>query len=275
MANPSASIVIPVYNRAHLVHRAIDSALAQSHPCEILVVDHGSTDDIGSVINRYGNQIRYIRRETDNGPIEAWRDGAEQATGEYLHFTYDDDWIQPDFMEKCIAHLRSDVAFVYTRVTLHGAENRTRTKHLVHPPGTRSINDIVKYFLSLDLTISPGCAVFRRSDVLKYLLSEIPGANGIYGKRSGVGEDLLLFLLTSLHYPKYAHINEYLADFLAHDGSITINAIESGRFDKLKKAYRLAKDYYLEQPGAIKESTLPEKFIFKIKWIFFSLYERQ
>src|SRR5665647_743491 len=101
MPSSRTSIVIPVFNRAHMVRRAIDSALEQTVPCEVVLVDHGSTDDIGGVVSAYGSRIRYVRREKDQGAIACWRDGVEQATGELVHITYDDDWLQPTFVEQC------------------------------------------------------------------------------------------------------------------------------------------------------------------------------
>jgi len=259
------SIVIPVFNRAHLVAAAIESALAQTVPCEVLLVDHGSTDDILTVVARYGKRIRYIRREVDRGPIACWIDGAQQATGEYLHFTYDDDWLQPTFIERCLASFTDDVAFVYTRARLHGGSEDKRVI-LSHPGGRRPIADIVCSLLSSRLTISPGCALFRRKDVLNNLLSEVPRASGIYGKGSGVGEDLLLFLLTSLHYPNYVHVPEPLADFLAHSGSITVNAHQTGRNTLLAQAYAVAKSHYAAQPNAISAPTGLSRLLFKLRW---------
>lgn len=246
------SIVIPVFNRAHLVHRAIDSALAQTVPCEVVLVDHGSTDHIGDVVRRYGTRIRYVRREQDHGAIACWRDGIEQATCDLVHITYDDDWLQPTFVERCEQLLHSDVAFVYTSAMKHDPRGRPMEIIMEHPAGIRPIRDIVEHLLRTPLTISPGCALFRRSDALRNLLLEIPGAGGDYGKGSGVGEDLLLFLLTSLHYPKYAHVREPLADFLHHPGSITIGALLAERTDKLVAAYATAKAHYLRQPGALR-----------------------
>jgi len=247
MNKPSASIVIPVFNRAHLVHRAIDSALSQTHPCEVLVVDHGSTDDIESVISGYGDRNRYIRGDSEDGPIAAWRDGAEQATGEYLHFTYDDDWIDRDFMHECISQFSDDVAFVYTRAIISNLELELEKKSLTHPKGKHNIGVIVKHLLTTDLTMSPGCAVFRRKDVLKNLLPQIPGATGTYGVNSGVGEDALLFLLTTLDYKKYVHIPKYLAYFLAHNGSITVDAFNVGNTIELIESYLYAKLHYTKQ----------------------------
>lgn len=266
MNKSTASIVIPVFNRAHLVHRAIDSALAQTHPCEVLVVDHGSTDDIESVIRGYGDRIRYIRKDSDNGPIAAWRDGVEQATGEYLHFTYDDDWIHPEFMHECISLFSDDIAFVYSRAIIADIKSGTEKKSLMHPKGKQNVALFAKHLLTTDLTISPGCAVFRRRDVLKNLLPYVPGANGAYGTNSGVGEDALLFLLTTLTYQNYVHTPRYLAFFLAHEGSITISAILDGKKKQLKESYRHAKNYYLQNPGAVKNLSYLEKIIHKINW---------
>lgn len=252
------SIVIPVFNRAHLVHRAIDSALEQTVPCEVVLVDHGSTDHVAEVAARYGDRIRYVRRDEDTGAIAAWRDGVEQATGELVHITYDDDWIQPTFVERCRELLRGDVAFVYTRATVHDAEGRPVELLNQHPAGIRPIGEIVRYLMRTPLTISPGCALFRRSDALRNLLPGIPGAGGDYGRGSGVGEDLLLFLLTSLDYPRYAHVAEPLADFLAHPGSITIGAQLAGRTDRLAAAYSHAKEHYLREAAARRRSPVRE-----------------
>jgi len=115
----TASIVIPTFNRAHLVVRAIESAINQTYPCEVIVCDHGSTDNTPNVAAKYESKIRYIRREKDNGPIVCWRDGIEQATGEIVHINYDDDWIEPTFMKKTIAKLDDDIGFVYTGFTTH------------------------------------------------------------------------------------------------------------------------------------------------------------
>jgi len=248
----TASIVIPVFNRASMVHRALDTALAQTHPCEVILVDHGSTDDIATVASRYGDRIRYIRRETDNGPIVCWRDGIEQATGEIIHITYDDDWISPTFMERCLALLRNDVGLVYAGVITHRGHGGQEIPGDLHPGGVRPVASLVQFLLRAPLTISPGCAVFRRRDALTNLLSEVPGAAGPYGKNSGVGEDLLLFLLTTLQYPYYAHVPERLAHYLAHEDSITMSAGTSGRRREFEAAYARAKDHYLRQPGALQ-----------------------
>jgi glycosyltransferase involved in cell wall biosynthesis len=261
----TASIVIPTFNRAHLVTRAIESAINQTYPCEVIVCDHGSTDNTPNVAAQYEGKIRYIRREEDRGPIVCWRDGIEQSTGEIVHINYDDDWLDPKFMEETIKLLHDDIGFVYSNVIIHYQDKNDIKIAFKHPPDIGDSRDIIRYLLTERGPISPGCAIFRRHDALKNLLPEIPGAQGIYGKDSGVGEDLLLFLLTALDYPKYSHVPEPLAHFLAHSGSITIDADLSGRRQTLLDAYANSKKYYLKYSG-LPPTTKWEDFSHFIRW---------
>lgn len=260
------SIIIPTFNRANLVKRAIDSALNQTFPCEVILCDHGSSDNTPEVASNYNNKIKYIRREVDQGPIICWRDGLENSTGEIIHINYDDDWMEPTFIEKTLELLKEDVGFVYSRYLLH-RQNKSNLIGNIHQSGINRMKDIVKFLLLTPLTISPGCAIFRRSDAIKNLLLEIPGASGKYGKNSGVGEDLLLFLLTSLDYPNYAHVSEPLVHFLAHSESITTNSIMSGHENELQDSYNNAKKYFLAQPKSLPlSSSWISQIYFKICW---------
>jgi glycosyltransferase involved in cell wall biosynthesis len=261
----TASIIIPTFNRAKLLHRAIESSIGQTYPCEVVVCDHGSTDNTPEVVSKYKGKVRYIRREQDKGPIICWRDGVEQTNGEIIHINYDDDWLDLKFMEEAIKLLHDDVGFVYSNVVIH-YENKDDTRiGFKHPPNIGDTRDIIRYLLAESGPISPGCAIFRRQDALKNLLPAIPDSGGVYGNNSGVGEDLLLFLLTSLDYPKYAYIPEPLAHFLAHPGSITIVAGLSGRKQMLIDTYANAKKYFLKRSG-LPPTTIWEDLSHFIRW---------
>jgi glycosyltransferase involved in cell wall biosynthesis len=85
------SAVIPTYNRAQLVGRAITSALNQSFPpAEILVVDDGSTDETEAVVRRFGSVVRYISQKNSGG-AEARNRGVREATQEWVAFLDSDD----------------------------------------------------------------------------------------------------------------------------------------------------------------------------------------
>ncbi len=88
------SVVIPTFNRAHLVTRAVDSVLAQTRPVrEIIVVDDGSKDDTSSVVRQYEPHVRYIYEE--NAGVSAARNhGIREAVGEWIAFLdADDEWL--------------------------------------------------------------------------------------------------------------------------------------------------------------------------------------
>lgn len=119
--------VIPTYNRAALVCRAIESALAQTRPPdEIVVVDDGSTDDTAQRVSAYGDRVRYLRQ--DNAGVSAARNaGVAASRCEWIAFLDSDDLWLPEHLE------RAGTAIVETRgsATLYFADAR----YSVRPDG--------------------------------------------------------------------------------------------------------------------------------------------
>lgn len=242
----TASIVIPTFNRAGMLPQAIDSALGQTVECEVIVVDHGSTDGTPEVAGRYGDRIVYIRRERDFGPHFCWLEGVLHATGEYVHLQYDDDWIARGFIETCRDLMTPETGFAFT-----GA-------HVVDGPGAppRCIQfmdwapDSGQYDVEaleqsiLGSLVSPGAALYRRQILIDALYQgRLPLAAHEY---HGVGPDCFATLLSMLRYPKIGFVRKPLAFFRAHTGSITIDALSSpGKMAALNAAYTEVKHYYL------------------------------
>lgn len=96
MASPLLSVVIPTWNRAHVVCEAVESALGQrAGRVEVIVVDDGSTDDTaGLLARRFGSRIRLLRTPRRRGVGAARNAGARLAGGELLAFLDSDDlWL--------------------------------------------------------------------------------------------------------------------------------------------------------------------------------------
>jgi glycosyltransferase involved in cell wall biosynthesis len=89
------SAVIPAYNAAKYIGRAIDSVLMQSRAAdEIIVVDDGSTDGTGDVVSAYGSKVKYIRQE-NAGASAARNAGIKAAACEWIAFLdSDDEWLK-------------------------------------------------------------------------------------------------------------------------------------------------------------------------------------
>jgi len=116
---PTVSVIIPTYNRAHLIGRAIESVLSQTYDCfEIIIVDDASVDGTERVIRNYTDKrIRYIRSDKNMGPAGARNVGIESARGKYIAFLdSDDEWL-PEKLKKQIRILEttsSKVGVVYS-----------------------------------------------------------------------------------------------------------------------------------------------------------------
>src|SRR5262245_25869062 len=104
---PLVSVVIPTYNRADLVGRAIDSVLGQTYSnIEVIVVEDSSTADTQARLSRYGNRIQVLTQK-NSGPSVARNHGIAAARGEIIAFLDSDDyWLstklarQVDLLEK-------------------------------------------------------------------------------------------------------------------------------------------------------------------------------
>ncbi len=103
MENAKISIVVPAYNIESYLPRCLDSILAQTYEnLEVIVVNDGSTDGTGVVLDNYAQQdkrIRVIHKE-NSGVTKARFMGIRQATGEWIGFVDGDDYIEPDMYER-------------------------------------------------------------------------------------------------------------------------------------------------------------------------------
>ena len=99
LAADTVSIVIPCYGQAEFLSDAIESALAQTHPCEVIVVDDGSPDDTAGVARRY--PVRLIRQK-NQGLSAARNAGIAQATGRSILPLDADDMLVPNAVERML-----------------------------------------------------------------------------------------------------------------------------------------------------------------------------
>lgn len=102
------SVIIPAHNCAQYICQAIDSALIQEVPMEILVINDGSRDNLDQVMKRYESEprIRYLRNETNLGVAKTRNRGVELAKGNYIAFLDADDIWAEGKLKKQLALMR-------------------------------------------------------------------------------------------------------------------------------------------------------------------------
>ena len=94
---PRFSVLMAAYNRADLIHVAIDSVLVQDfEDYELVIVDDGSTDRTPEVVRSYDDpRIRYIRKDVNEGRSPTRNRAIAEARGEFVLWMADDDLIAP------------------------------------------------------------------------------------------------------------------------------------------------------------------------------------
>lgn len=204
----NVSVVIPTYNYAGHIGRAIRSALAQTRPPnEIIVVDDGSTDETQSVLAQFGDSIKVIR-QCNSGPSAARNTGAALATGDLLAFLDADDEWRLDKLEKQTACMIADPKVGVVNCGLrYVAEDGSATRELT----IGFSGDIPRQMLLLE-----GPSALNGSSLLvrRHLFDSVGG----FDPRLRIAEDWD-FLLRAGGRSRVAFIPEALVFYHVHGGS--------------------------------------------------------
>ena len=132
---PMLTIGLPVYNADRFLAKALDSFLSQTFKdFDLIISDNASSDRTEEICREYAardRRIRYFRNTKNMGAGWNFRRVYSMANGKYYKSAAHDDFIEPTFLEECIAALEADPSLVLAH---------TRTK-VVSPTG-----DLVEYY---------------------------------------------------------------------------------------------------------------------------------
>lgn len=263
---PLVSIVIPVYNRADLVGRAISSALAQTYRnVEVVVSDNCSTDDTFDVMREYERsdpRVVVHRNQENLGAARNWIKGIQLSRGEYIRLLFSDDWMEPQSVEGLLAPLLEDpqIGFSYSAFIVHENERETPAHELKEAGRKRSL-DFMRLLLNgySQAPVTPDCAMFRRRDALQLIPDNLPPYKGFDVNVRGIGNDAMLYLRTCSKYQYCFYVDKPLTHCLAHPDSISVAVQSSGPF-LLAWCYIQAFSLFL------RDSSLPLSSFLKLSW---------
>jgi glycosyltransferase involved in cell wall biosynthesis len=189
---PSVSVIIPTYNRAQKVVRAISSVLCQTfNDYEIIVIDDGSTDSTKTAMAQFDECITYIVHSSNLGVSAARNTGIRRSSATFIAFLDSDDYWLP---KKLAAHMEFFKTHPYAQAC-QTDEIWIRKGHRVNPKKRhlKPSGDIFEPSLELCL-VSPSAVMLRRS-----LLEEV----GLFDEDLMACEDYDLWLRISCKYPVY------------------------------------------------------------------------
>ncbi|PIE56983.1 MAG: glycosyl transferase family A [Desulfobulbus propionicus] len=218
----TVSVILPTYNRAAFIDKAIGSVVAQGRRCdELIVVDDGSTDSTPQLLHRWSTVCPQLRvlRQGNRGAAAARNTGIRAACGQLLAFLDSDDQWHPDKLEVQLRAMQVNPAYgvSHTLETWYRHGRRVHQKKKHRP----AHGDVFARSLAM-CVIGMSTAIVRRQVFERY---------GLFDESLPCCEDYEFWLRVGVR-----------ERFLRVDQALTIK--DGGRSDQLSNRYRVGMDVY-------------------------------
>ena len=198
------SVIIPLYNKAPYVRKALETVCAQTYrDYEIIVINDGSTDNSAIIAEEYLNGVEGISykilSQPNAGVSAARNNGVAQASGDYIAFLDADDWWEPTYLERMVQLIKEyPEAGLYACNYVYYKPGKT---HVALNIPTGYINYPKAYYESGAMPVWTGATMMPR---------EVFDEMGGFPLGVKLGEDFLLWAKIAMQY-KVAFLNEALA----------------------------------------------------------------
>lgn len=216
MENPLISIIIPTYNRAHLISETLDSIIAQTYTnWECIVVDDGSTDNTGEVMAKYtarDSRFQYHHRPKDriSGGNAARNYGFELSKGDYIQWFDSDDLMIDNFLKRKINLFiqKQNLDLVFCGFETFGSETS-----LIKEYKLKRTECLEKIFLKENIKLNTQCFLFKRE-----VVNEVEFDDNL---QKAQDLDFLFKVLINNQCLSWDYISYSLIKIRVHDDSIT------------------------------------------------------
>ncbi len=231
MTKPLVTIITPTYNQVDYIVETVRSVLSQTYEnIEYIVIDDGSTDKTGEVLQQFSDQVKILRQQ-NAGQAATLNKGWDMAQGSLLGYLSSDDILYPDAVARLVKRLGDspDASCIFPDCDVIDADSTVIKKNVCRE------FDLMKLIIEQECHIGPG-ALFRRE---------------AYNQTGGWNSDYTLapdreFWARMAKLGDITFLPERLAGYRLHDQSISYKEYS----DKVSHEYiRFLDDYFEKNSG--------------------------
>jgi glycosyltransferase involved in cell wall biosynthesis len=255
----TVSVLVPCYRAARFVERALDSVLAQTRgDWELVACDNASGDGTWEILQAYAARdarIRVFRNDENIGPVGNWRRCASLSLAPLAGLLFADDWYEPRFLEDTVGLLDDPtVGLAYTAVRFVQDVSSREGDVVAYTLGERKVPSaaflkrVLRYWGG-QVPVSPGCALARREDLVRWLSVRLEDEEAFGFMRHGAGPDVWVYLQACREYPAVAHVPQPLVNFFSHGQNLSFT-------ENTRPAYAAALVQFAE---ASKDEVVPRQ----------------
>lgn len=244
-------VIIPTYQRAHLLHETIHSVLNQTRQAdEIIVVDDGSTDNTADAIKVFAGKVRYIR-QANKGVSAARNTGILNATTDLIFFLDSDDTLLPEALSALADifanHPDTDVVYGGSRYTDFDS------KPIKDYPAPQLPQEPMSLFLPSNKLLIQ-CALIRRLSI---------AASGMFDPHMRHAEDMDFWIRLAHSGARFQRTSQIVINYRCHTESLSANTLMmyQGRMTACKRFAKASKGnpaYQKLARQSIRESRIEE-----------------
>lgn len=273
MKTSLVSIIIPTYNRAHLIAETLDSVIAQTYKnWECIVIDDGSTDDTNQIMQIYcekDSRFKYFHRPEEHlvGGNGARNYGFKKSLGALVKWFDSDDLMHPELLEVQVKDILKD----NTQLTFCNLKILNSVKRF-NPLGFENIENLLKDFITRKIKINLQSILFSSNLIKKFKFDE----------KLRKAQDLDFIYEVLKEKPTYSYTNQNLCEIRLHNQRISEDYKKLNKetiLSSIKVKEKILFNEYLFLNSKEKKKILYQYiyelrlliFIYKIKSFFYYL----